>query len=125
MPPYVRQEAAVVHPPGDQARLGVPYLHRRHIHGDRLNAGLGSRRRKANARNLREGNAAQVIGRMTAALKHRRPARFTGPHSVFLIEETISVVDTKREAQCLQRSSRGCPHRQSGRAHEQHPHRQS
>jgi hypothetical protein len=75
VPPYVRQEAAVVHPPGDQARLGVPHLDRRHLYGDRLNASLGPRWRKANARDLREGNAAQVIGRMTAALKRRRPVR--------------------------------------------------
>ena len=53
--------------PEDVARLGVPHLHRRRLYGDRLNAGLGSRRRKANARELREGNAAQVTRRVMAA----------------------------------------------------------
>ena len=41
--------------PEGVARLGVSHLHRRRLHWDRLNASLGSRWRKANARNLRAG----------------------------------------------------------------------
>jgi hypothetical protein len=37
--------------------IRAPHLHRRRLYGDRLNASLGSRRRKANARKLREGKA--------------------------------------------------------------------
>jgi hypothetical protein len=46
--------------PEGVARLGESHLHRRHLYGGRLNAGLGSPWRKANARELREGKALHV-----------------------------------------------------------------
>ena len=45
--------------PEGVARLGVSHLHRRRLYGDQTNAGFGAHRRTANARNLREGKAAQ------------------------------------------------------------------
>ena len=48
--------------PNDVARLGVPHLYRQHVYGNGANEGVGPRWRKANARDLREGEAAQVAG---------------------------------------------------------------
>src|SRR5207344_3091712 len=59
--------------PKSVARLGVSHLHRRQVYGDRLNAGLSSRWREANARELREGKVAQVTARMKAIKKQRPP----------------------------------------------------